>query len=110
MDNRIAYGLAKREGIGTKGMTPKEVWEALDNNGIKSGRSGYDSKEKFPTVKKEIEKVSPKKELKVKEMQALYDRIKSGKKNNSCRNPCGQRVARSGKKNILFRVKNLLPI
>lgn len=80
MDNRIAYGLAKREGIDTKGMTPKEVWEALDNNGIKSGRSGYDSKEKFPTVKKEIEKVSQKKELKVKEMQELYDRIKSGKK------------------------------
>lgn len=33
-DNRIAYGLAKKYGIDTKGMSPKEVWEALKGKGI----------------------------------------------------------------------------
>ena len=34
MDNRIAYGLAKKHGIDTKGMSPKEVWEALKGKGV----------------------------------------------------------------------------
>ena len=33
-DSRIAYGLAKRYGIDTKGMTPKEVWDALNEKGV----------------------------------------------------------------------------
>ena len=33
-DNRIAYGLAKKYGIDTKEMSPKEVWEALKGKGI----------------------------------------------------------------------------
>lgn len=34
-DNRIAYGLAKKYGIDTKGMSPEEVWEALNKKGVK---------------------------------------------------------------------------
>lgn len=33
-DNRVAYGLAKKYGIDTKGMSPKEVWDALKDKGI----------------------------------------------------------------------------
>lgn len=33
-DNRIAYGLAKKYGIDTSGMTPKEVWAALKEKGV----------------------------------------------------------------------------
>ena len=33
-DNRIAYGLAKKYGIDTKGMSPKEVWDALKEHGV----------------------------------------------------------------------------
>ena len=33
-DNRIAYGLAKKYGIDTKGMSPKEVWDALWGLGV----------------------------------------------------------------------------
>lgn len=33
-DNRIAYGLAKKHGIDTDGMTPKQVWDALNEKGI----------------------------------------------------------------------------
>ena len=33
-NNRVAYGLAKEEGIDTEGMSPKEVWEALGKKGI----------------------------------------------------------------------------
>lgn len=34
-DARIAYGLAKEHGIDTTGMTPKEVWDALKEKGVK---------------------------------------------------------------------------
>lgn len=37
-NNRLAYGLAKQRGIDTKGMSPKEVWEALDDAGISAAR------------------------------------------------------------------------
>ena len=33
-DNRIAYGLAKKYGIDTKGLSPKEVWDALKEKGV----------------------------------------------------------------------------
>ena len=33
-NNRVAYGLAKEQGIDTKDMSPKEVWEALAKKGI----------------------------------------------------------------------------
>ena len=33
-DKRIAYGLAKKYGIDTSGMTPKEVWAALKEKGV----------------------------------------------------------------------------
>lgn len=33
-NNRIAYGLAKGLGIDTTGMSPKEVWDVLKQNGI----------------------------------------------------------------------------
>ena len=33
-DNRIAYGLAKKYGIDTKGMSPKEVWASLREHGV----------------------------------------------------------------------------
>ena len=34
MDNRIAYGLAKRYGIDTSNMSPREVWQALKKKGV----------------------------------------------------------------------------
>ena len=33
-NNRVAYGLAKEQGIDTKDMSPKEVWDALAKKGI----------------------------------------------------------------------------
>lgn len=33
-DNRVAYGLAKKYGIDTTDMSPKEIWEALRKKGI----------------------------------------------------------------------------
>ena len=33
-DNRIAYGLAKKYGIDTTGMSPAEVWKALEEKGV----------------------------------------------------------------------------
>ncbi len=35
-NNKIAYGLAKENGIDTTGMIPKEVWKALKDKGINS--------------------------------------------------------------------------
>ena len=32
-DNRIAYGMLKKAGIDTEGMSPKEAWEKLKNSG-----------------------------------------------------------------------------
>lgn len=51
-DNRIAYGLAKKNGIDTKGMSPKEVWEALKGKGITSESVDGEAQGK----KKELEK------------------------------------------------------
>lgn len=48
-DNRRAYGLAKRYGIDTKGMTPEEVWEALKKKGI-TANNAYDSRDDFKQI------------------------------------------------------------
>ena len=58
-NNKVAYGLAKKYGIDTTGMTPKEVWDALKEKGI----SQADSSEKF----KEVE------ELKTKSIDELKE-------------------------------------
>ena len=44
-NNRIAYGLAKKYGIDTKGMSPKEVWDALRGHGVtqKNAQEKYSS-------------------------------------------------------------------
>lgn len=47
-DNRVAYGLAKKYGIDTSGMSPKEVWEALKKKGVTEeniSKEAYDIKE-----------------------------------------------------------------
>lgn len=50
--NRRAYGLAKRYGIDTKGMTPEDVWEALKKKRI-TANNAYDSCDDFkPTVER----------------------------------------------------------
>ena len=46
-DNRIAYGLAKKYGIDTTGMSPKEVWNALKEKGVNENNisnGAYDSR------------------------------------------------------------------
>lgn len=46
-DNRVGYGLAKKYGIDTSSMSPKEVWEALRKKGITEENvsdGAYDSK------------------------------------------------------------------
>lgn len=46
-DNRIAYGLAKKHGIDTTGMSPKEVWDALKEKGISLGKDREQDKERL---------------------------------------------------------------
>ena len=46
-DNRIAYGLAKRHGIDTTGMSPKEVWKALKEKGVTLGKDREADKERL---------------------------------------------------------------
>lgn len=36
-DSRIAYGLAKKHGIDTTGMSPQQVWDVLKEKGISFG-------------------------------------------------------------------------
>ena len=58
-DNRVAYGLAKKYGIDTSGMSPKQVWEALKEKGVdlKSISEGaYDSKDNFGELRKKVSK------------------------------------------------------
>ena len=44
-NNKVAYGLAKKYGIDTTGLTPKEVWDALKEKGISQADSSEKSKE-----------------------------------------------------------------
>lgn len=46
-DTRIAYGLAKKHGIDTTGMSPKEVWDALKEKGISLGKDSETEKERL---------------------------------------------------------------
>lgn len=46
-DNKVAYGLAKKHGIDTTGMSPKEVWDALKEKGISLGKDGENEKERL---------------------------------------------------------------
>ena len=55
-DNRIAYGLAKKHGIDTKGMSPQEVWEALKEKGITPENAEQSIRAKEQTKRKELEK------------------------------------------------------
>ena len=46
-DKRVAYELAKKYGIDTTGMSPKEVWETLKEKGVTERNvadGAYDSK------------------------------------------------------------------
>lgn len=99
-DNRIAYGLAKKYGIDTTGMSPKEVWEALRKKGVTEKNiadGAYNSQEGRATVlarqlmekrKREEEeaakaKTAPKKpKLAIPGIAAerLYNELKSGKR------------------------------
>lgn len=69
-DNRIAYGLAKKYGIDTKGMSPKEVWDALKEKGVTE--EGY--KKEQGEKKQQAEKIyntdisAPTEERRLKEL------------------------------------------
>lgn len=43
-NNRIAYGLAKKHGIDTEGMTPKQVWDALGKKGVDVSKEAQSEK------------------------------------------------------------------
>lgn len=71
MDNRIAYGLAKKYGIDTKDMSPKEVWEALKNKGVTEENisdGAYNSQES--KAKELVKKVTEKKGNKERRTEA----------------------------------------
>ncbi len=70
-DNRIAYGLAKKYGINTKDMSPKEVWEALKNKGVTEENisdGAYNSQES--KAKELVKKVTEKKGNKERRTEA----------------------------------------
>lgn len=46
-DNRVAYGLAKKHGIDTTGMSPQQVWDALKEKGVSLGRDNETEKERL---------------------------------------------------------------
>ncbi len=53
--SRIAYGLAKKYGIDTTGMTPGEVWDALKDKGVNPeniGKGAYNSRNDIQPLKK----------------------------------------------------------
>lgn len=58
-DNRIAYGLAKKYGIDTKGMSPKEVWDALKEKGISqdNAEEKYSESNATPAEKKRLQEL-----------------------------------------------------
>lgn len=51
-DNRVAYGLAKKYGIDTTDMSPKEVWDALEEKGVKIPDKSKNLEKKNELVKK----------------------------------------------------------
>lgn len=46
-DSRIAYGLAKKHGIDTTGMSPQQVWDALKEKGVSLGADREADKERI---------------------------------------------------------------
>lgn len=51
-DNRIAYGMLKKAGIDTEGMSPKEAWEKVEELGLQTSSSRYGkNKRKKPNLK-----------------------------------------------------------
>ena len=70
-DNRIAYGLAKKYGIDTDGMSPKEVWEALAKKGVKEldGHKDEVYYKSTEELKEQQQKELSEKELEVKKSE-----------------------------------------
>ena len=54
-DNRIAYGMLKKAGVDTEGMSPKEAWEKVEELGLAPSISKYGKKKykKSKEAKKE---------------------------------------------------------
>lgn len=58
-DSRVAYGLAKKYGIDTSGMSPSEVWEALKEKGVtpeNAGKGAYNSRSDIQPLKQANQK------------------------------------------------------
>lgn len=55
-DSRIAYGLAKKHGIDAKGMSPKEVWDALKGKGITPDSAEQSIRAEEQTKREELAK------------------------------------------------------
>lgn len=82
-NNRIAYGLAKEKGIDTTGMSPKEVWKALNEKGITQAKADKIEKDKRNERKyNDTAPEKPKKKLAVNtpEAEELYNDIQAGKR------------------------------
>ena len=55
-NNRIAYGLAKRYGIDTRGKSPKEVWDALREKGLTEKDAARECREGNEKEREKLEK------------------------------------------------------
>lgn len=71
-NTKLPYGLANGEGLNTKGMTPKEVWKALEGK-------GYNPKEVYAGLKKG----KGAKEIKENVNAVKYDPVKIKEEYNS---------------------------
>jgi hypothetical protein len=69
-NNKIAYGLAKEYGIDTKGMSPKEVWEALKEKGVSNEQASYRQNTSYDEIT-----------AKTKELENKYNSELPGNKN-----------------------------
>lgn len=82
-DNRVAYGLAKKHGIDTTGMSPKQVWDALKEKGISLGKDRESDKERLAQKygSSEVDSSTSKSKsfaLNDRESLATYDKITKG--------------------------------
>ena len=93
-NTKLPYGLAKGEGISTKGMMPREVWEALAGKGytpagaykgLKEGKHGKDLREKKPraTRKPKASVATPARSLLEIEAEIESETKKRGNLNSS---------------------------
>lgn len=55
-NNRIPYGIAKRHGIDTTGMSPKEAWDALKERGITKESAIPDYNKSLALEREKLEK------------------------------------------------------